>query len=34
MAISRYDLTPLAPAFESGATIIVPSLRIKDAILA
>ncbi len=34
MTISRYNLGPLIPALNSGATIIVPTLRIKDAILA
>lgn len=33
MAISRFNLAPLVRAFEDNATIIVPSLRIKDAIL-
>ncbi|MFK7864041.1 MAG: PD-(D/E)XK nuclease family protein [Pseudohongiellaceae bacterium] len=34
MPISRIDLTPMASALKNGATILVPSLRIKDAILA
>lgn len=34
MAISRFDLRPIDDALAHGATVIVPSLRIKDAILA
>lgn len=34
MAISRFDLRPIDDALARSATIIVPSLRIKDAILA
>lgn len=34
MAISRIDLTPMTEAIANAATILVPSLRIKDAILA
>lgn len=34
MAISRIDIQPISAALARGATILVPSLRIKDAILA
>lgn len=34
MAITRINLNQLLPHIEAGATILVPSLRIKDAILA
>ncbi len=34
MAISRFKLEPLAASIDANATILVPSLRIKDAILA
>lgn len=34
MSISRFDLEPIASALARNATIIVPSLRLKDAILA
>ncbi len=34
MAITRFKLAPIIDAISEGATIVVPSLRIKDAILA
>lgn len=34
MPINRFDIAPLLPALESGAVILVPNNRIRDAVLA